>query len=73
MACNRCSIGGLAGAASVANAQESLQALSQDPKQWPMALHDYANTRFSALNQINTKNVGQLTLTWSFSVGTDGT
>ncbi|HZT88156.1 MAG TPA: PQQ-dependent dehydrogenase, methanol/ethanol family, partial [Stellaceae bacterium] len=50
---------------------QDLQSLSQDPKQWPMAPHDYANTRFSALDQINAGNVGQLGLAWSFSVGAD--
>jgi PQQ-dependent dehydrogenase (methanol/ethanol family) len=52
-------------------AQDDLAKLSQDPKQWVMAAHDYANTRFSPLDQINTKNVGQLSLAWSFSVGAD--
>ncbi|MGE0260324.1 MAG: hypothetical protein AB7T18_16395, partial [Alphaproteobacteria bacterium] len=48
-----------------------LQSLSEDPKNWPMAPHDYANTRYSALDQINTQNVGQLSLAWSFSLGAD--
>ena len=43
----------------LARAQD-LQKLSQDPKQWVMAQHDYANTRLSALDQINTTNVGKL-------------
>src|SRR5579884_3910345 len=58
-------------AACPALAQDDLVKLSQDPKQWVMAAHDYANTRFSPLAQINTKNIGQLGLAWSFSVGTD--
>jgi lanthanide-dependent methanol dehydrogenase len=36
-----------------------------------MAPHDYANTRFSELDQINAGNVGQLQLAWTFSVGAD--
>ena len=44
--------------------------LSQDPKQWPMAPRDYANTRYSALDGINTKNVSKLQMAWSFSLGT---
>ena len=36
-----------------------------------MAPHDYANTRFSALDQINVDNVGNLGLAWSFSLGAD--
>jgi PQQ-dependent dehydrogenase (methanol/ethanol family) len=34
-----------------------------------MATKDYANTRFSALNQINAQNVNQLKLAWTFSTG----
>lgn len=34
-----------------------------------MAARDYANTRFSALNEINTGNVANLKLAWSFSTG----
>jgi glucose dehydrogenase len=58
----------LVGAAQAAG---DLQSLSQDPKQWPMAPRDYANTRYSALNEINAENVGQLSLAWSFSLGAD--
>src|SRR3954471_11063030 len=35
--------------------------------QWRMAAQDYANTRFSALNQINTGNVTNLKVAWTFS------
>jgi len=34
-----------------------------------MSAKNYANTRFSTLNQINTGNVKQLKLAWSFSTG----
>lgn len=44
--------------------------LTKDDNQWPMAAKDYANTRFSNLNQINKDNVGQLKVAWSFSLGT---
>ena len=37
--------------------------------QWPMAAKDYANTRFSGLNEINTSNVGNLKVAWTFSTG----
>lgn len=46
-----------------------LETLSNDPRQWPMAARDYANTRYSPLDQINTSNASKLTLAWSFSVG----
>ncbi len=49
----------------------SLEALSADDTQWPMAPKNYANTRFSGLNQINTQNAGQLKMAWSFSLGAD--
>ncbi|MGO4573276.1 PQQ-dependent dehydrogenase, methanol/ethanol family [Microvirga sp. 2TAF3] len=48
-----------------------LQSLSQDDRQWPMAMKNYAAHRFSSLDQINTGNVGQLRLAWTFSVGAD--
>ncbi len=43
--------------------------LAQDDGQWTMAAKDYASTRFSALDQINQSNVGQLKLAWTFSTG----
>jgi lanthanide-dependent methanol dehydrogenase len=36
---------------------------------WPMATGDYANTRFSKLDQITAHNVKELRLAWSFSTG----
>jgi PQQ-dependent dehydrogenase (methanol/ethanol family) len=41
----------------------------QDDGQWTMATKDYANTRFSSLTEINTKNVGALQVAWTFSTG----
>jgi PQQ-dependent dehydrogenase (methanol/ethanol family) len=40
-----------------------------DDGQWLMAAKDYANTRFSGLDEINTSNVGNLEMAWSFSTG----
>jgi lanthanide-dependent methanol dehydrogenase len=61
------------GAAILANcaafANEQLIALSKDPKQWVMPTGDYANRRFSKLDQINTRNVNRLTPVWTFSTG----
>jgi PQQ-dependent dehydrogenase (methanol/ethanol family) len=42
-----------------------------DDGQWPMAAKDYANTRYSALDQINPGNVKQLKVAFTFSVGVD--
>ncbi|MBS0234883.1 MAG: PQQ-dependent dehydrogenase, methanol/ethanol family [Proteobacteria bacterium] len=43
--------------------------LVKDDNQWPMAAKNYANTRFSHLDEINKDNVGQLQMAWSFSLG----
>ncbi|HET9983905.1 MAG TPA: methanol/ethanol family PQQ-dependent dehydrogenase [Longimicrobiales bacterium] len=40
-----------------------------DDGQWLMAAHDYANTRFSGLDQIDVGNVANLKLAWTFSTG----
>jgi PQQ-dependent dehydrogenase (methanol/ethanol family) len=37
--------------------------------EWPMATGDHQNTRFSQLAQIDTTNVSQLRLAWTFSTG----
>ncbi len=50
---------------------DDLVALSKDQNQWVMATKDYANTRFSGLDQINAQNVGQLQAAWSFSLGAE--
>jgi lanthanide-dependent methanol dehydrogenase len=38
--------------------------------QWTMPAKDYASTRFSALDEINTENVGTLQVAFTFSAGT---
>ena len=40
-----------------------------DDGQWPMAGRDYANTRFSGLDEITADNVGRLEVAWTFSTG----
>jgi lanthanide-dependent methanol dehydrogenase len=44
-------------------------ALEADDGQWIRATKDYANTRYSSLNQINTSNVGNLKVAWTFNTG----
>jgi len=56
-------------AAGSALANEELQKMSQNPKDWVMPAGDYANTRYSKLNQINASNVGKLQVAWTFSTG----
>jgi PQQ-dependent dehydrogenase (methanol/ethanol family) len=52
-----------------ARADEALDKLAQDPKQWVMQQGDNANTRYSKLNQINATNAGKLQVAWTFSTG----
>src|SRR6185503_9766754 len=40
-----------------------------EDKQWGMANKNYASTRYSTLNSINTDNVKTLKAAWSFSTG----
>ena len=53
--------------AAVAN--DELIKMSQNPKDWVMPTGDYANTRYSKLNQITAANVGKLQVAWTFSTG----
>ncbi|HZQ61409.1 MAG TPA: PQQ-binding-like beta-propeller repeat protein, partial [Casimicrobiaceae bacterium] len=46
-----------------------IPAAAQDAAQWPLAGKDYANTRYSELAEINTTNVKNLKLAFTFSTG----
>src|SRR5580698_6625840 len=50
-------------------ADEALDKLARDPKQWVMQQGDDANTRYSRLNQITASNVRKLQVAWTFSTG----
>ena len=52
-----------------ASANDELLKMTQNPKDWVMPAGDYANTRYSKLNQINAQNVGKLQVAWTFSTG----
>ena len=56
-------------AAGPAAANDELNKMAQNPKDWVMPAGDYANTRYSKLNQINAANVGKLQVAWTFSTG----
>jgi len=56
-------------ATGVASANDDLHKMAQNPKDWVMPAGDYANTRYSKLNQINASNVGKLQVAWTFSTG----
>jgi alcohol dehydrogenase (cytochrome c) len=43
--------------------------LQSDDNQWIMPAKNYASTRYSGLDQINTANVTQLQPAWAFSTG----
>jgi PQQ-dependent dehydrogenase (methanol/ethanol family) len=55
--------------AGSAQANDELQKMSQNPKDWVLPTGDYANTRYSKLNQINAQNVNKLQVAWTFSTG----
>ncbi|WP_111428811.1 methanol/ethanol family PQQ-dependent dehydrogenase [Rhodobacteraceae bacterium DSL-40] len=52
-----------------AGANSDLQSLIDDPNQWVIQTGDYANQRYSKLDQINKENVGDLQVAWTFSTG----
>jgi len=56
-------------AAGPAAANDELNKMAQNPKDWVMPAGDYANTRYSKLNQITAANVGKLQVAWTFSTG----
>jgi PQQ-dependent dehydrogenase (methanol/ethanol family) len=55
--------------ASATWANDELTTLASDAKNWAMPTGDYANTRYSKLNQINKDNVKNLQVKWTFSTG----
>ena len=46
--------------------------IRRDPAYWTMAAGNYASTRFSELDDIDTANVASLTVAWTFSTGVVG-
>jgi PQQ-dependent dehydrogenase (methanol/ethanol family) len=48
---------------------DSTASANADDGQWTMASRDYANTRYSGLDQITTANVRELHVAWTFSTG----
>jgi alcohol dehydrogenase (cytochrome c) len=52
-----------------ATANDGLLKLTQDPNQWVIQTGDYANTRYSKLDQINASNAGKIAPAWTFSTG----
>ena len=59
----------LAAGMAGAGANDSVLKAASEPGQWAVAGHDYGNTRFSPLKQINAENASKLSLAYSFSLG----
>ncbi|PZU82993.1 MAG: PQQ-dependent dehydrogenase, methanol/ethanol family [Shinella sp.] len=57
------------GCSQVAFANSDLQKKIDDPNQWVIQTGDYANQRYSKLDQINKENVGKMQVSWTFSTG----
>lgn len=51
------------------SANSELMKLMDNPDNWAIWGGDYAGTRYSKLDQINSKNVGDLQVAWTFSTG----
>jgi PQQ-dependent dehydrogenase (methanol/ethanol family) len=63
------SVATLLAAPAISSANADLEKLTQNPANWATWGGDYAGTRYSKLNQINTTNVKDLQPAWSFSTG----
>src|SRR6201990_2240274 len=55
--------------AGSAGANDDLNRMSQNPKDWVMPTGNYSNHRYSQLKQITADNVGKLQVAWTFSTG----
>ncbi|MCF1502366.1 methanol/ethanol family PQQ-dependent dehydrogenase [Afifella sp. H1R] len=64
-----CAVFGLVILMGPAFANEKLIEMEKNAKEWVMPTGNYANHRFSELNQINKDNVGDLQVVWTFSTG----
>jgi alcohol dehydrogenase (cytochrome c) len=60
---------GVVAATFAASADDSVIKAVANSDQWAIAGHDYGNTRFSSLKQINSENASKLSLVYSFSLG----
>ncbi len=55
--------------AAPALANDSIKDCVSDPNNWCMQQGDWSSQRYSKLDQINTKNVGNMQVAWTFSTG----
>jgi len=63
------SIASLLAAPGLSQANAEVDNLSKDPSNWATWGGNYAGTRYSTLDQINTHNVKNLQVAWTFSTG----
>jgi lanthanide-dependent methanol dehydrogenase len=59
----------LFGMTTMASANDTVMEAIANAKQWAIQTGDYANTRYSTLDQINKDNVKDLKVAWTFSTG----
>jgi len=59
----------LLAAPAISTANSGVEKLTKNPANWATWGGDYAGTRYSKLDQINTKNVKNLQPSWTFSTG----
>lgn len=64
-----CAVAALTLGIMPALANDELLKLEKDPKVWSQQAGNYSNWRYSALDQINAKNVKDLQPAWTFSTG----
>jgi glucose dehydrogenase len=62
-------VGSLASGQALDRVLPPTSAVSTEDGQWSRPARDYANTRYSALDEITAENVGQLRVGFSFSTG----
>lgn len=56
-------------ASAAASASDELLKMQENADEWVMPTGNYANQRYSTLDQINRDNVGDLNVAWTFSTG----
>ena len=61
--------GALLALPNMAQANEELLVRQSNPAEWTMQNGNFSATRYSSLAQINTSNVKNLKVAWSFSTG----
>lgn len=57
------------GVSALATANSDVERLIADPSNWAMQAGDMFNQRFSKLDQVNTRNVGNMQVAWMMSTG----